>query len=445
MEENFEQQKEKEPLYEGMTLPAENGYGKGVLTGVLGTLAAVLILGGVAAGLFMKNAAAVGKEKSEDRLAIHREDTEEAENLDDNVLNVDLLSQASMIASYLDEYYLYDVDKEKLRAGMLQGMVDALGDPYSEYYDEAELVSVQDSTTGSYIGIGAGVSQEYSTGIVRISRPYEGTPSAEAGLLPGDILVSVDGTEVTGMELDQVVALIKGEAGTTVAIQIYRETEEAYLDIQVERRKVEIPTVVSEMLEDQIGYIEVTGFERVTTKQFTAAYEELKAKGMERVIVDLRDNGGGLVDSVEAMLDYLLPEGVIFYAKDKNGTKSMEYISDAEAALDIPMVVLVNENTASAAEVFSGNIQEFGMGKIVGTTTYGKGVMQQLLYTNSEQTAAVKLTIADYYIHSDKNINGSGIQPDVEVELDEAQASQAERTKEEDNQLQKAIEVVKEI
>lgn len=445
MEENFEQQKEKEPLYEGMTLPAGNGYGKGVLTGVLGTLAAVLILGGVAAGLFMKNAAAVGKEKSEDRLAIHREDTEEAENLDDNVLNVDLLSQASMIASYLDEYYLYDVDKEKLRAGMLQGMVDALGDPYSEYYDEAELVSVQDSTTGSYIGIGAGVSQEYSTGIVRISRPYEGTPSAEAGLLPGDILVSVDGTEVTGMELDQVVALIKGEAGTTVAIQIYRETEEAYLDIQVERRKVEIPTVVSEMLEDQIGYIEVTGFERVTTKQFTAAYEELKAQGMERVIVDLRDNGGGLVDSVEAMLDYLLPEGVIFYAKDKNGTKSMEYISDAEAALDIPMVVLVNENTASAAEVFSGNIQEFGMGKIVGTTTYGKGVMQQLLYTNSEQTAAVKLTIADYYIHSDKNINGSGIQPDVEVELDEAQASQAERTKEEDNQLQKAIEVVKEI
>lgn len=211
----------------------------------------------------------------------------------------------------------------------------------------------------------------------------------------------------------------------------------------MERRTVEIPTVSSKMLQDSIGYIEVTGFEGVTAKQFIDAYENLKTQGMERVIVDLRDNGGGLVDTVEEMLDYLLPEGEIFYAMDKNGTKSMEYSSDAKAALDIPMVVLVNENTASASEIFSGNIQEFGMGKVVGTTTFGKGVMQQMFYTNKEKTAAVKLTVADYYYHNDKNINGTGVTPDVEVALDEEAARQLEIPMEQDNQLQKAIEVVK--
>lgn len=445
MEDNFNWQEGRQPIYEHMPSPKKDGFGKGVLTGVLCTLAVVLVLGAAAAGIFMISGAETGSadsRKEGQKEPGQLEAEQQSEETDDNLLNVELISQISMIASYLDQSYLYEIDKDEVRTGMLKGLVASLGDPYSQYFDEEELASFQDSTEGEYVGIGAAVTQERDTGLVRVSRPYEGTPSAEAGLLPGDILVSVDGEEVTGMDLNQVVSLIKGEEGTKVTLNIYRETEEAYSDIQVERRKVEIPTVNSEMLEGNIGYIEVTSFDRVTSDQFISAYENLKNQGMERIIVDLRDNGGGLVDAVEAMLDYLLPEGVIFYAKDKDGNKSMEYSSDAEAALDIPMVVLVNGNTASAAEVFSGNIQAFGVGKIVGTTTYGKGVMQQLFYTNAQRTTAVKFTVGDYYIHSDKNINGSGITPDVEEELNQEAAQQVALPKDQDNQLQKAIEVV---
>lgn len=422
----------------------KRGFGKGVLVGVCSTLAIVLILGGTAIGLLRAYGAGQEKQNRETGQVNKQEVTADAGGgMLEKILDVDLISQISTISNYIDERYLYEADYEEMKDGILEGLVNSLGDPYSEYYDEAELSSFQDSTDGEYVGIGAGVSQERSTGLVRIVKAYEGTPAEEAGLLPGDILVSVEGTEVTGMDLNQVVSKIKGEEGTKAALVIYREEEGQYLDIEVERRKVEIPTVTKELLEDKIGYIAVTSFDGVTAKQFIEAYESLKAQGMERVIVDMRDNGGGLVDIVEEMLDYLLPEGVIFYAKDKYGTRSSEYISDAEAALDIPMVVLVNGNTASAAEVFSGNIQAFGKGKVVGTETFGKGVMQQIFYTNAEKTSAVKLTVADYYIHSDKNINGTGILPDVEIELEEAAAGQSNLPKEQDNQLQKAIETVK--
>lgn len=440
MDENFEN--EEMTVREPEKKP---GFGKGVLVGILSTLAVVIVLGGAAMGIYKITA---GEKEPNQTLQPDSKDNDNSSGIslnisNDKVLNADLISQVSMLNSYLSEYYLHDVDVEKLRIGMLQGMIAALGDPYSQYYDEDELASFNDSTQGEYVGIGAAVTQELKTGIVRISKPYEGTPSAEAGLLPGDVIVSVDGTEVTGMELNRVVTLIKGEEGTSVTLHIYREDQEEYLDIKVTRRKVELPTVSHKMLEDNIGYIEVTGFEGVTSDQFIAAYEDLKSQGMKRVIVDLRNNGGGLVDTVTSMLDYLLPEGVIFYAMDKNGNKSMEYTSDAQAALDIPMVVMVNGNTASAAEIFSGNIQEFGLGKVVGTTTYGKGVMQQMFYTNAEKTAAVKLTVADYYYHNDKNINGVGVIPDVEVELDEAVSRLLVIPVEQDNQLQKAIETVK--
>ncbi len=422
MEDNFNWQGGGQPIYENRPSPKKDRFGIGVLTGALCTLAVVLALGAAAAGAFLMTGAGRSAKSSpneEPEGSSQLEADQQPEELEENLLNVDLISQTSMISSYLEENYLYEFDEEDLRAGMLKGLIDSLEDPYSQYFDEEELASFQDSTEGEYVGIGAAVTQERSSGIVRISRPYEGTPSAEAGLLPGDVLVSVNDTEVTGMDLNQVVSLIKGEEGTKVTLKIYRETEEAYSDVQVERRKVEIPTVNSEMLEENIGYIQVTSFDRVTSDQFINAYKNLKNQGMERVIVDLRDNGGGLVDVVEEMLDYLLPEGVIFYAKDKNG------------------------NTASAAEVFSGNIQEFGVGKIVGTTTYGKGVMQQMFYTNAQRTAAIKITVADYYIHSDKNINGSGITPDVEEELSQEAAQMVVLPKEQDNQLQKAIEVVK--
>lgn len=414
-----------------------NGFGMGVLAGVLGTLLVVLLAGAVAAGAYIT---------SRRGTASPGETTEKQEAQGESTgmtWNADLLSQTAMIDSYLDSYFMYDVDRDALRDGMLEGMVDALGDPYSEYYDEEALQSFRDSTGGNYCGIGAAVSQDRN-GIVRIVKPYEGTPSELVGLLPKDIITAVDDTAVTGIDINQVVNLIKGEEGTKVVLHIYRESEEQYLDIEVTRANVEIPTVLGKMLNGHIGYLEVTGFDRVTANQFISSYEDLKGQGMEAVIVDLRDNGGGLVDTVEEMLDYLLPEGVIFYAQNKTGEKYMVYESDANAALDIPMVVLVNGNTASASEIFSGNIQAFGKGTIVGTTTFGKGVMQELFYTNEERTTAVKLTVADYYINGDKNVNGGGIVPDVEIELDEAVAHLAEIPEEDDNQLQKGIEVLEE-
>lgn len=451
MEENFNQEP-VEMLGPEKEKKNKKTFGNGVLLGIAGTLMVVVAVLLICTSVLKKQLAQnEGKlldfinggqytiEGAEGETVI--ENT--GESIDSKrVLNTELLAEAATINAFLDQYYLYDVDVEEVREGMLTGMLEALGDPYSCYYGEEELASFQDSTQGEYVGIGAAVTQEISTGIVRISKPYEGTPSAEAGLRPGDIVVSVDGTEVTGMELNQVVSLIKGEEGTQVILEIFREEEEKYTNISVTRRMVELPTVSSKMLDDQTGYIEITGFEGVTAKQFILAYEQLKEQGMQKVIFDLRENGGGLVDTVEEMLDYLLPEGTIFYVKDKNGNKALEYSSDKSAALDIPTVVLVNGNTASAAEIFAGNIQEFGLGTVVGTTTFGKGVMQQLYYTNKERTSAIKLTIADYYINSDKNINKVGVEPDVEVELDEAVATLLEVPVEQDNQLQKALEIL---
>lgn len=432
MEDFYENQKGQEP-------DKGSGFTRGIIVGAAGALVLMVLLTIAVGAVFL----ALRNRSEEPGKGEMAESQEGHESGSESILSADLISQISKIDSYLNLYYLYDADMEKVRTGMLEGMMQSIGDPYADYYDESQLASFQDSTEGEYVGIGAAVSQELSTGIIRISKPYQGTPSAEAGLLPQDMIVSVGDTPVTGMDLDQVVSLIKGEEGTSVMLHIYRESQDTYLDVEVERRKVEIPTVTSEMLEDHIGYIEVSGFEGVTTAQFISAYEELKSQGMERVIVDLRNNGGGLVDTVEQMLDYLLPEGEIFYVKYKDGSKGEEYSSDAEAALDIPAVVLVNEYTASASEIFAGNIQAFGLGEVVGTTTFGKGVMQQLYYTNEERTAAVKLTVADYYINGDKNINDVGITPDVEVELSEEAAQLQEIPLEQDNQLQKAIEVVK--
>lgn len=417
------------------------GFRKGVWTGTLATLAAVAIIGGMALGVRQVIRGVSGSSQTAGSTGTNT--TAESGSSTEWVLDSDTIEEVSVLNSYLNDYYLHDFDAEDLKTGMLKGMIEALDDPYSVYYDEDELASFNDSIEGSYVGIGAAVTQNLETGVVKISKPYEGTPSAEAGLLPGDTLVSVDGTEVTGMELTRVVSLIKGEEGTTVSLHIYRESEGKYLDIDITRATIEIPTVTYEMLDDQIGYIVVTEFGSVTTNQFIAAYEDLENQGMKQLIIDLRDDGGGLVDTVTSMLDYLLPEGVIFYAKDKNGNKSMEYTSDADAALDVPLAVLVNGNTASASEIFAGNIQEFGVGTIVGTTTYGKGVMQQMYYTNSEKTEAVKLTVADYYYHNDKNINGVGVIPDQEVELDEAVSTLVSIPKDQDNQLKAAIEAVK--
>lgn len=420
----------------------KNIYRRGLITGIITALlgiSAVILMG---TGVFAASGGRIMFSGNESQLqAAVQKGTDGSDN---GILDSEFEQEAGKIYQYMQDYFLYDFEDEELKEGMLYGLVASLGDPYSSYYNASDMQSFMDSTEGEYYGIGAAVSQNRETGIITISKPYAGTPSFEAGLLPGDILYKVDGKEVTGISLDQVVAMIKGKEGTTVTLTIIRDGESDYLDIDVERRKVEIPTVEYEMLEDRIGYIAVSGFEGVTADQFKKAYEELSDMGMEKVIIDLRDNGGGLVNVVIDMLDYLLPAGDLFYVKDKNGTVGMEYESDENAALTIPLAVLVNGNSASASEVFAGNVKEFGVGTLVGTTTFGKGIMQQMFYTNAANTAGIKLTVADYYIHGGVNIHEVGIEPDVEEELDEEAAKMPEIPKDKDNQLQKAIEVLNE-
>lgn len=343
------------------------------------------------------------------------------------------------IQTLMETYYLEDIDTEQVEDFLYKGAVAGLGDIYAAYYTEEEYQSMIDSTNGSYYGIGVEISQNMTTGIITISRVFEGSPAEEAGLLPGDVIYMIGDTEVTGEDLNKVVSLIKGEEFTTTTVTVAREGEKDYLEVEVERRTIEVPTVESEMLDGNIGYIAITSFDDVTTEQFLTALDTLESQGMEKLIVDLRNNGGGLVSSVCAILDRLLPEGLIVYTEDKYGNREEEY-SDAENYFDKPLAVLVNGNSASASEIFAGAIKDYGIGTLVGTTTYGKGIVQKI-YPLSDGTA-VKLTVSKYYTPNGNNIHGIGIEPDVIVELDESLENQVTVSKEEDNQLQAAIEVL---
>lgn len=357
---------------------------------------------------------------------------------------IDLTDQAvqeklTEIENLMNNYYLDELDSDEIATWLYKGAIAGLGDPYAAYYTEEEYQSLRDSTNGSYCGIGVEISQNISTGIVTITRVFEDSPAMEAGLCPGDILYKVEDMEVTGQDLTMVVSMIKGQEDTEVAISVVRDGEEDYLEFQVKRRTIEIQTVSSDILEGQIGYISITSFDDVTSDQFIKALDELEAQGIKGLIVDLRDNGGGLVSSVCAILDRLLPEGLIVYTEDKYGNREEE-TSDGENYFDKPMAVLVNGNSASASEIFAGAIKDYEMGPLVGTKTYGKGIVQKI-YPLSDGTA-VKLTVSKYYTPKGNNIHEIGIEPDVEIELDKALEKEAVISKEEDNQLQKAREIL---
>lgn len=356
-----------------------------------------------------------------------------------NLTNQEIQDKLTEIEALMNNYFLDELDEEQIETWLYKGAVAGLGDPYAAYYTEEEYQSLRDSTNGSYCGIGVEISQNINTGIVTVARVFEDGPAMEAGLQPGDILYKVGDMEVTGVDLTMVVSQIKGEENTQVTISVVREGEEDYLELQVERRTIEIRTVSSAMLEDRIGYISITSFDDVTTDQFIKALDELEAQGMDGLIVDLRDNGGGLVSSVCAILDRLLPEGLIVYTEDKYGNREEEH-SDAEHYFDKPLAVLVNGNSASASEIFAGAIKDYGIGTLVGTKTYGKGIVQKI-YPLQDGTA-VKLTVSKYYTPKGNNIHEIGIEPDMEIDLEEALKKEAVVPLEKDNQLQKAKELL---
>ena len=340
-------------------------------------------------------------------------------------------SKMQELQSYIDRYFLFDYEKEDEESGIYKGMMSGLGDVYTTYYTPDEYASFMESSNGSYSGIGAMLSQDYNTGIITVVKVFEGSPAEEAGIQPDDILYKVKGEEVTGEDLSLVVTDLKGEEGTDVDISMMRGTD--VLDMTITRRSIEVPTVEYKMLDENIGYIAISEFDDVTDEQFIAALEDLKSQGMKNLAIDLRNNGGGLVDVTCNILDQLLPEGLIVYTEDKNGDRQEEY-SDAEHYFDGKMAVLVNGNSASASEIFAGAIKDYGVGTLIGTQTFGKGIVQSLFPLSDG--SAIKITVSRYYTPAENNIHGVGITPDIILERD--------TESEEDNQLQKAIEVLSE-
>ena len=338
----------------------------------------------------------------------------------------------------IDQEYLGEVDNAEMAEGIYAGLVYGLGDVYSRYYTADEYAQETASTDGAYAGIGVSI-QKNKNGGVQIAECYEGGPGAEAGLQTGDVITAINDTDVTDMELSDVVSLIRENKDNTIVLTVFRENEEKSREISVDVTDVELPSVFGEMLDKKTGYIQITQFTGVTLQQYKDMFVELKDKGMERLVIDLRDNPGGLLTSVCDILREILPEGLIVYTEDKYGNREEE-TCDGKHQLDMPLAVLVNENSASASEIFAGAVQDHEVGTIVGTTTYGKGVVQELRQLSDG--SAVKLTVSNYYTPNGNSINKVGIKPDVEVKLASELLNKDEITHEEDNQLQKALNVI---
>lgn len=347
----------------------------------------------------------------------------------------EIREKLSKIDAVINEYYLNEseIDEEKMIEGIYSGYVAGLGENYTTYYTAQEYADLMESSSGEYSGIGVSVSQNVETGVITIVNPFENGPGYEAGMRKDDILFAVEGEEVTGQDINSVVAKIKGEAGTTVDLTVYRPSTDEYIDMTVERRVVQNPTVTYEMKDGNIGYIQVTEFDEVTVEQFSTAISDLQGQGMQGLVVDLRDNPGGLLSSVCDMLDRILPEGnLLVYTMDKDGNREEHYAED-EDSLDLPMIVLVNGNSASASEIFTAALQDYDKATIMGTTTFGKGIVQVILPL--DDGSAVKVTQSQYYTPNGVCIHGEGVTPDIEVEYD--------ASSENDNQLDDALEQMK--
>ena len=348
--------------------------------------------------------------------------------------------KADKINDLIKTYYLNDVDEENVEENIYKGILNGLDDPYSVYYTKEEYDKLQEETSGSYVGIGVSVRADTSTGYVKVVKSFENGPAYKAGVRADDYITAVEGTDIKDMDLDNVVAKIRGKEGSKVKVTFQRPSDGKEYTFEIERRSVDVPTITSEMLENKIGYIQISEFDLVTADQYKKALNDLEQQGIKGLIIDLRDNPGGVLGTVVDMLDNMLPKGTIVYTKDKNG-KGETYSSSGDHEFKLPLVVLVNGNSASASEIFTGAVKDYGIGTIVGTTTFGKGIVQKVFSLNDG--SAVKLTISKYFTPNGTCIHGKGIAPDVEIEYDASKQTGEVYNKDQDNQLQKAIEVIK--
>ncbi len=396
-----------------------NGFGRGVLAGALGTL--VLVFLAAAVVIAVRGLRQGGQTGG----SVHGAVLGGSSGSQSGEL-AEITDKLEEIKAYIDGNYLFAYDEADLAEGAYLGMVYGLGDPYSYYYNEEEYAALEESHTGEYCGIGVLVSQDADTGEISILRVFDG-PAMEAGIESGDILYQVDGLLAGESNLDEVAGRIAGEEGTWVSIEVFRPSTGEYLEMQVERRRVETQNVEYRMLTDEVGYILLYQFDGKAADQLEAAMEDLESQGMEALVLDLRDNPGGDLNVLLEIADVFLPEGVVLTMENAAGYTHSYYSSEGEFGK--PLAVLVNENSASASEALSGAIQDRGAGILVGTQTFGKGIVQTL-FPLSDGVTAIQLTTERYYTPNGVCIHGTGITPDVEVEL----------AGEEDNQLEAALQ-----
>lgn len=331
---------------------------------------------------------------------------------DSDGIGSEVEGKLNAIDSVLESFYFGDVDDETAKDNIYKAYLSSYGDKYTMYYTADEYKALKESTNGKFYGIGA-VCQLSGEGGVLLVDVYDNGAGYQAGLRSGDRVVNVDGRDITDMELSSAVALIKGDKGTSVTLEVIRGTER--LTFSAVRDAVEAKTVSYTLLDNNIGYLSISQFEEVTTKQFKAAVEDLQSQGMKGLVIDIRNNPGGLLDTVVGMLKYMLPDGLIVYTEDKQGNRK-EYKGQDNDEFNLPLAVIVNGNSASASEIFAGAIQDYGKGTIIGTQTYGKGIVQTVKPLTDG--SAIKLTIAKYFTPKGQDIHGKGVTPDMVVEYD---------------------------
>lgn len=342
-------------------------------------------------------------------------------------------TKIQLIKTYLDRFYLGDTyNEEELMESAVKGYVEGLGDEYTEYLTKEEYEDLMVDVNGDYVGIGIYMTQDRDGNVV-VLLPIEGSPAEEAGLQTGDIINKVNGEECKGIELEAIANKVKGEEETTVNLEILRDGE--IISKTIQRRKVQIYNIKSEVLDGNIGYIQILAFDNDCSIEFEQKLDELKKQGITSLIVDVRDNGGGIVDEATNIAELFIPEGkTIMVELDKSGEEQVT-VAKQEAKIDsnINVVVLINENTASASEIFIGALKDNNIAKLVGRTSFGKGVMQEIVPISSG--GALKVTIEEFRTPNGDVINKVGIKPDVEIEDIEKTA--------EDEQLQAAINLCK--
>lgn len=351
----------------------------------------------------------------------------------------DIANSIEKYKKIIDKYYLGEVDEEKLKEGAIKGYIEGLDDPYTEYISKDEMKDYMEDTMGNFVGIGIYMVKDTENNKIQVLAPIKNSPAEKAGILPGDYIIAVDGTQCTGDDFSTISNKIKGEVGSSVKLDIQREDET--LSFEIKRENIKVNPVESKLLENNIGYIEFSSFDDGTAEDFKSKYEELEKQGITSLIIDLRNNGGGIVDEALEIADYIADkDSVLLYEVDKNNNEEVEK-SKNEPIINMPIVILTNENTASSSEILAGALKDLGKAKIIGTKTYGKGVIQEVI--SLSDGSGLKITTKKYLTPNRTEINGVGIEPDETVELPDTVTSALNVNEEDDTQLRKAIEILK--